>query len=125
MKSKEKVLHCVKVEPERPAYKYTVDNTLQALQHEVGGLIECLDVSDGITFIVNKEDKLDGLRANRRVSGDIIAGTFLIVGTDYKTGEFTSLPPEQIAWWIEWFSKSEDIDQSELEEHIFMYLDDE
>ena len=124
MKAKEKILHCVKVEPERPAYEYSVNNTLEALQHEVDGLIECFDVSDGITFIVNKKGKLDGLRANRRVSGDIIAGTFLIVGFNDKTGDFVSLSPEQITWWIEWFAQPEHIDQSELEEHIGIWFEE-
>ena len=58
-----------------------VDNTLKALQAEVGGYIEAISL-DGMAFIVNEEGKLRGLPENFRFGNDVLVGTVLLVGTD-------------------------------------------
>lgn len=44
-----------------------IPNTLDALQEEVGGLIECVYLDD----VVNEEGKLIGMEPNRRLGSNI------------------------------------------------------
>jgi len=75
-----------------------VDNTLKALQKEVGGFIEVVTLSSSCAMIVNEDGKLCGLGFNtpatyttaRHGICDKIVGTALIVGTDCGD-EFISL----------------------------------
>ena len=70
---------------------------------EVGGHIDALGLECGVCLICNEECKLMGLPANRRVGGDIIVGTFLIVGE--ADGEFCSLSDEDAAYYAAEFAK--------------------
>ena len=74
------------------------ENTLEAKQHLVGGYIECVYPTndDSVVFICNEEGKINGMKLNRYIGHDIIAGPFLILGDDYENGEFTSLTDVQI-----------------------------
>ena len=67
------------------------------------GYIETLDLDSDACLICNEEGKLIGLPANRRVAGDIIAGTFLIVGA--VDGEFCSLSDDAAAYFTESFAE--------------------
>ena len=89
-----------------------IDNNLESLQSEVGGLIECLyPWADSAGIICNEEGKINGLplnRALRRDDGeiyDVIAGTMLIVGL--TEDNFGSLTSEQIDIYTELFKKPE------------------
>ena len=96
-------IRVLKVEPGRPPEEVTMPNTLEALQAAVGGYIEALDLDSDACLICNEEGKLTGLPANRRVGGDVIAGTFLIVGT--ADGEFCSLSDDAAAYYTEHFAE--------------------
>ena len=72
-----------------------VENTLKALQAEVGGYIETIPL-DGMAFIVNEEGKLRGLPENFRFGNDVLVGTVLLVGTDGE--EFCGLTDGFYAW---------------------------
>lgn len=87
--NKETCIRVLLVEPGALPRSTTIPNTLDALQQAVGGYIEAVELEDGVCLICNEEGKLLGLPANRRVGGDVIAGTFLIVGE--ADGEFCSL----------------------------------
>lgn len=75
-----------------------VDNTLKALQKEVGGYIEVAPLSLSYAMVVNEHGKLCGLEYNtpatyiaaRHDVWDKIVGTALIVGIDCGD-EFISL----------------------------------
>lgn len=56
-----------------------LDNTLEAMQNFVGGLIECITLSDTgseVTLVCNDEGKLLGLPLNRPLwdGADVLAG---------------------------------------------------
>lgn len=68
-----------------------VDNTLKALQAEVGGYIETVTIASDAVVICNEEGRLHGLPYNCCVFGTSFVGTVLIVGT--KGEEFCDVPP--------------------------------
>lgn len=68
-----------------------VENTLKALQDEVGGYIEVITLPYGAALICNEEGRLHGLPYNCCVFGTSFVGTVLIVGT--KGEEFCDVPP--------------------------------
>lgn len=74
------------------------ENTLEAKQHLVGGYIECVYPTndDSVVFICNEEGKINGMKLNRDIGYDIIAGPFIILGDDYENGDFKSLTEDQI-----------------------------
>lgn len=67
-----------------------VDNTLKALQAEVGGYIEAVTIASDAVIICNEEGRILGLPDNCRVCGVDFVGTVLIVGT--KGDEFCDVP---------------------------------
>ena len=82
-----------------------LDNTLEAMQNFVGGLIECITLSDtgsAVTLVCNDEGKLLELPPNRMLWGgaDYLAGSGFIAGTDSE-GNMTSLTAEEIAYYTE------------------------
>lgn len=102
------------VEPQSKPYIAIIDNDLESLQAMVGGNIELVSLSDSADMICNEEGKLMNLPANRRFGNDVIAGRFIIVGSD--GGEhFTSISQEDIKSYSQQFSDIEMIDQSEVQ----------
>ena len=90
-------IRVLKVEPGRAPEEVTMPNTLEALQAAVGGDIEAMGLDTDAYLVCNELGKLAGLPANRRVHGETIAGTFLIVGC--ADGEFCSLSDEDAAYY--------------------------
>ena len=77
----------------KPGYEpelIDIDNTLKALQQEVGGYIEAVTLPYGAALICNEEGRILGLPDNGRVCGVDVVGTVLIVGT--KGEEFCDVP---------------------------------
>lgn len=102
------------VEPQSKPYIAIINNDLESLQAMVGGSIELVSLSDTTYMICNEEGKLMNLPANRRFGNDIIAGRFIIVGSD--GGEhFTSISQEDIKSYAQQFNDIEMIDQSEVQ----------
>lgn len=58
-----------------------VENTLEALQQEVGGYIETVSIAD-VVIICNEEGRLCGLPYNCRFFDVDFVGTILVVGRD-------------------------------------------
>lgn len=100
-------LKCLLIEPNELPKRISVDNTLEAKQQLVGGLIEVtyLLKDDEVCIICNEEGKINGLPLNRIVGPDIIAGPFLIVGDDYENCDFKSLTEEQMTKYEKYFDK--------------------
>lgn len=96
-------IRALRFEPGKAPEEVTLPNTLEALQSAVGGSIETLELDGGAVLVCNEEGKLLGLSANRRVGGDIIAGTFLIAGS--ADGEFRSLSEEDAAHYAQRFAQ--------------------
>ena len=74
-----------------------VENTLEAKQKLVNGLIEVvpLEQDEDLLIVCNEEGKLLSLPPNTLFDFDYIAGDYFIVGDDYKNGDFKSITEEQ------------------------------
>lgn len=66
-----------------------VENTLEALQQEVGGYIETVSIAD-VVIICNEEGRLCGLPYNCGFVGVDFVGTILVVGRNKD--EFCDVP---------------------------------
>lgn len=87
----------MKVVGKRPRCKATVieiENTLEALQKEVGGWIETVTVAEDCCIICNENGRLMGLPYNLTFCGVSFVGTILFVGV--AGDEFTDLRDEQV-----------------------------
>ena len=91
-------IKCLLIKPYELPQLIEIDNTLEAKQKVVGGYIEVvyLQNDNDVLLICNEEGKINGLKLNRDIGYDIIAGPFLVVGNDYENGGFKSLTEEQI-----------------------------
>ena len=84
-----------------------LDNALEAMQKFVGGLIECITLSDTgseVTLVCNDEGKLLGLPLNRPLwdGADVLAGPGFLAGCDNE-GNLTSLPQSAMDFYKEKF----------------------
>lgn len=91
---KENMIKVVKIEVGQPPVVKEIENTLDGLQKEVEGNIECVYLDDDCIAVINEEGKLNGMEPNRRLGADIICGPFFICGDDGEN--FGSLSKEQI-----------------------------
>ena len=99
----DELIRVLKIEPGTAPEIVTMPNMLDAFQAAVGGYIETVGLDANVALVCNEKGKLIGLPANRQVGGDIIAGTFLIVGAEY--GEFCSLSDADAAHYAEQFAQ--------------------
>lgn len=72
-----------------------IDNTLEAKQKLVDGLIEVVPLDD-VLLVCNEEGKLENMLPNIAFDYDYIAGDCFFIGDDYENGDFKSLTREQI-----------------------------
>ena len=95
------------VEPNELPKEVMIKNSLEAKQKLVGGNIEYTsrEYYPDVIFICNEEGKILGLPLNRDIGGDIIAGSFLIVGDDPEIGEDRSLTDDQIKKYQDVFNE--------------------
>lgn len=94
------------VEPLKEPYIKMISKGLKVLQNEVGGNIEVIfPFEDSATIVLNSDGKFRGLMPNRALYDcegqlcDVIAGTFLILGTAGE--DFCSLSGEQAMVYME------------------------
>ena len=85
-------------------------------QNLVGGYIEHLYGGDGTITVCNEEGKLIGLEGNRRIDGDVLVGTFFVVG-DSGEGDYRSLTDEECGRYMERYAEPEEISQEEIDEN--------
>lgn len=86
----------LRAEPNKQPFAKIVENKLHALQKEVEGNIECVDLGSGCVLVCNEEGKLNGMQPNRQIGNDLVCGAFIICkGTE--DGAFVSLDDEEIA----------------------------
>lgn len=88
------------------------EESLEALQTYVGGLIEIIQFPDDedVDIVINEEGKYNGSQLNKFIfhNGkivDILMGDILIVGGNNLTGETVSVPEDKIEKYIKIFSK--------------------
>ena len=86
--------------PGKAPERIEIENTLEALQWEVGGYIEAVTLpGKGAVVICDEEGRLKGKPANCRVCGILFVGTILIAGVDGE--EFTDVP-DGVDTLIQW-----------------------
>ena len=83
-------------------YVKEIENTLQAKQKIVGGLLEFVDIEDNVDLICNEEGKLHNLEMNKIITNDVICGTFIIAGQE--NGNTVSLTEKQIKKYKKYFN---------------------
>lgn len=105
-------LRVLVVEPERTPYVKEIPHTLEALQQEVGGLIEVIyPYADLVGLVCNEEGKLLGLPLNRGLFDkngkmyDVVCGTFLVTGLGAE--DLASLPPDLLEKYYRHFQAIE------------------
>ncbi len=102
------------IEPERRPEVKEINDSLEAMQGIVGGLIQPIyPFADSVALVCNDEGKLLDMPANRGLRGkdgqiyDIVFGTFFLCGAPADCDHFTSLTPEQIERYEERFHTPE------------------
>lgn len=98
-----------------------IGNDLKSMQEVVGGYIEEVMLDDEAVLICNEEGKLRGLKPNRRVGNDIIAGTFFIAG-DKGYEYLVSLNDKQAEKYVQDFHEIEEHTQDEVLENTVMKI---
>lgn len=116
-----KQLRVLMVEPHKSPFEMTITDQLDDLQETVGGLIEVIGNGDGTLIVCNEEAKLMGMDGNRRLEGDVIAGSFFVVG---EQGEkFRSLTNDEMQKYMQRFGEIEDISPEEAQANMgFRFL---
>lgn len=103
----------LKVEPhEHPEVVEVEEMTLEWLQEQVGGLIECVyPFDDPVGVICDEEGKLKGKPFNRGILdengelNDILVGTFLVVGLGDE--DFCGLSDELLEKYKDYYESPE------------------
>ena len=103
------------VEPKRAPYVKEIENTLEAKQSIVGGLIEQLSLpkDDVVPSSINNLPYNRALYDSEGKPIDVLCGTFLICLAPPDTENYASLPDELIEKYIKRFSIHEIISASE------------
>lgn len=112
---REKEIRVLEVKPHEYPKEFMLENSLEAMQEAVGGLIDIIDLEEDTCILLNDEGKLIGLEGNRRFYDDIIVGNFYICGSD-EEGNLTSLTDEQMEKYKEIFYEPQEFTEDEIEE---------
>ena len=95
-----KLLKVLIKEPDKKPYVKEIEDTLEAKQAIVGGLIECVSMpnTSDVDLYVNEEGKLDNLQGNFWLPEyeDCTVGTCFMVGYDEESGENVDITDKQI-----------------------------
>ena len=115
------LMRIVYVEPNRRPFVSEIENTLEAEQKAVGGLIELIGNGDGTFLVGNDESKLIGMEGNRILeSGAVIAGPFFVVGDDGEN--FRSLTDDEIEKYMDMFYEPEQISRQQVEADMGFWI---
>lgn len=94
-------MEVIYVEPGKLARTIEIEDSLEAYQGLVGGLIEeYMPFPDDVALICNDEGKMRGMDLNRGIYGedgqllDVIAGPFFICYAPIESETFLSMPPD-------------------------------
>ena len=94
--TKNKKLKIVYKEVGKDPVVMEIDDTLEAKQKLVGGLIVVVPYKDNLLLICNEEGKISNLKPNLQFDYDYIVGNCFIVGDDYENAGFKSVEENQI-----------------------------
>ena len=111
-------LRVLEIRPCKPPFETRVPDTLESWQKAVSkfGEPSLMEVTypfdDNAVVVGNEEAKLNGMRGNRRLEGDVYCGQIFIVGDN--NGEFCDLTDDQIKKYSDMFAEPEDISDEEI-----------
>ena len=120
-----KTIRVLKVALGEHPMETTLVNDLDELQKAVSigasyqGLIEIIEIEDGVCILCNEEGKLIGLEGNRRIGTDIITGVFYVTGED-DDGDLASLPADMIEKYMLRFWKIESFSEEDIMKAVVM-----
>ena len=120
-----KTITALMVEPNQHPKVVQLQTDLDSLQKAVSigadyqGLIELLPLEKGVSILCNEEGKLIGIPGNRRIGGDVIAGVFYVIGSDYNH-DLVSLTDQQLETYKSHFWEPEDLSAQDVEDAMFM-----
>ena len=104
----------IMVEPGKEARVMTMNDSLEAMQDAVGGLIEeYMPFEDEVALICNDEGKMLGMPPSRAIRSDdgqvvdVIAGPFFIAYAPIESENFLSMPDELREKYLEKFRQPE------------------
>ena len=104
----------IMVEPGKEARVMTMNDSLEAMQDAVGGLIEeYMPFEDEVALICTDEGKLLGMPPSRAIRSDdgqvvdVIAGPFFIAYAPIESENFLSMPDELREKYLEKFRQPE------------------
>lgn len=102
------------VEPGKKPKPQEIDDSLKAMQKQVGGLIQALyPFEDHVALICNDEAKLLNLPMNRALRDDngsvydIVYGTFFLCSAPPDGDSFESLTRDQVEYFTKFFAMPE------------------
>lgn len=75
-------MKAIRKRPGEPAELIELENTLKALQAEVGGYIETVTLAKDCVVICDEEGRINGKPHNCHLCGKDFVGTILILGVD-------------------------------------------
>ena len=122
---KAKEIRVLMVEPGEKPKEALLHTDLDSLQKAVSigceeqCLIEIVPIGKKCSILCNEEGKLIGLRGNRRIGNDVIAGVFYVVG-DTQSGGLRSLSDEEFEHWYHVFEEPEYYTDTEVTESIML-----
>lgn len=83
-------------DPGKAPREFDIENTLETLQHIVGGYIETVTLASDLVIICNEEGRLMNLPYNCDVCGIDFVGTIILAGVAGE--EFADLPGDMESW---------------------------
>lgn len=95
-KPEEKRVRILYKEVGKPPRIKIIDNTLEAKQQLVKGLIEVIPYGDDLLMVCNDEGKNLNMLPNIIFDYDYIAGDCFVIGDDYKNAGFRSLTTDEV-----------------------------
>ena len=98
-KGEKEKMKAIRIRPRELPQLIDVENTLEALQEQVGGYIQAVPAFSDAVVICDEEGRLKGYPANCTICGVGYVGTVLIVGVDGE--EFCDIPKEAAVPFVE------------------------
>ena len=112
----------LKVEPGKVPVVMKIEDSLEAMQSIVGGMIQAVyPFEKPVAMIVNDEGKMMGLELNRALRDpdndmvyDIICGTMFLCGAPANSDRFADLTEEQLTYYADYYREPEIFLKTEL-----------
>ena len=118
------LLRVVMIEPCKAPYESEITNSLEGLQHAIGGMIEFTYPfydEDGTIIMSNEESKLNGMEGNRKIFGELYAGPMIVMGDDGEGGT-KSLSDEQVEKYLDRFKEIEHYTPEDVEGSLYFNI---